>query len=236
MFAALIRRGGRRRRAARDEFAQESTLFSLSTEVPRPDERRSDDRMAVILPLARLIAGERQDFCRIRNISAGGLMAEAMSEHDVGTPVEIELHSDHRIAGTIAWTRGGNIGVKFEENVDLRALLVERRAVGVHAPRPPRLEIACGATVRIGQLYHQVSIRDISLGGMKVEINDWNCVGKEAHVTLESFRTIKGRVRWFKGGRAGIVFDRPLTFDELARWLGKRVEIASLKAGAWERG
>lgn len=236
MFAALIRRGGRRRRAARDEFAQESTLFSLSTEVPRPNERRSDDRLAVILPLARLITGDRQDFCRIRNISAGGLMAEAMAVHHVGAPVEIELHSNHSIAGTIVWVRGGNIGVKFDENVDVRALLLEPRPRGAHPRRPPRLEIVCGATVRIGRLYHQVSIRDISLGGMKVEINDWRCVGKEAHITIESFRTIKGRVRWFKGGLAGIVFDRPLSFDELAGWLGRRVEIASLKAGAWERG
>lgn len=235
MLGALIRRGKRWRRAARDEFAQESTLFSLTTEVPRPDERRSDDRLAVILPLARLLAGSKQDFCRIRNISAGGLMAEAMVEHEVGTAVEIELHSERRVPGTIVWTRGYNIGVKFDENVDLRALLMERRPVDAFPPRPPRLEIVCGATVRIGRFYHQVSIRDISLGGMKVEINDWRCVGKQAHVTIESFRTIKGRVRWFKGGLAGIVFDTPLTFDELAQWLGRRVEIASLRSGAWER-
>jgi hypothetical protein len=31
------------------------------------------------------------------------------------------------------------------------------------------------------------------------------------------------------------VFDAPLRFEELAEWLGKRLEVASMKTGAWER-
>ena len=30
--------------------------------------------------------------------------------------------------------------------------------------------------------------------------------------------------------KAGIVFDEPLDFDELTEWVGKRLELASLKA------
>jgi hypothetical protein len=95
--------------------------------------------------------------------------------------------------------------------------------------------VTCGATVKIGDLYHKTEVRDISLGGMKVTLNDWQCVGKPVVVTVESLRPIKGRVQWYKGNSAGIVFDKPLTFDELAEWMGKRVELASLKVGAWDR-
>ncbi len=42
-------------------------------------------------------------------------------------------------------------------------------------------------------------------------------------------------MRWYKSGFAGIVFDKPLGFEELAEWMGKRLEVASLRTGAWDR-
>src|SRR3546814_2045859 len=84
----------------------------------------------------------------------------------------------------------------------------------------------CGASVRLGKLYHKVEVRDISQGGVKVRINDWTCVGKPAVVTVENLRPVKGIIRWYREGHAGIIFDKPLSFQELAEWLGKRVEVA----------
>ena len=49
-------------------------------------------------------------------------------------------------------------------------------------------------------------------------------------VVVESLRPIKGEIRWFSDRRAGIVFHKPLEFEELAEWVGKRLELASLKA------
>ena len=73
-------------------------------------------------------------------------------------------------------------------------------------------------------------MRDISLGGLKVYLGDRECLGRDVVVTVESLRPIKGSVRWLSDGFAGIVFNRPLTFEELAEWLGKRIEVASLRA------
>ncbi len=235
MLQALIRRKIARRGCNADEFAEESTLFSLSTDVPRPTERRTDDRLQAILPVAKLVTADSNHFCRIKNISAGGLMAEIATPQQVGEPVNIEFNSEQRIPGTIVWTRTGSIGVKFSRNIDLRELLANRRLRGAVAARPPRLEVTCGATVQIGKLYHKVEVKDISLGGMKVALNDWQCAGKDVIVTIESLRPVRGKIRWYKGGFAGIVFDSPLSFDELAEWMGKRLEVASLRTGAWDR-
>ena len=65
---------------------------------------------------------------------------------------------------------------------------------------------------------------------MKVEPIEEYCVGKKVIVVVESLRPVKGEVRWFADRRAGIVFDKPLRFDELTEWVGKRLELASLKA------
>ena len=55
-------------------------------------------------------------------------------------------------------------------------------------------------------------------------------LGSKVTVVVESLKPIKGEVRWYSERRAGIVFDKPLDFEELAEWVGKRLEVASLKA------
>ena len=234
MLQALIRRkiGGA---SVPDEFAEESTVFSLSTEVPRPTEGRTSERLQTMLPAAKLVTNGRNYFCRIKNISAGGLTAEVAAPIEAQARVAIEFNSEQQIHGTVVWTRAGLVGVKFDNDADLRRLLGGSTAPDGMHPRPPRLEVSCGATVRIGRLYHTVEVRDISLGGMKVALRDWQCAGKDVVVTIESFRSIRGRVRWYEGGLAGIVFDKPLGFDELAAWMGKRLEIAALRTSACER-
>jgi hypothetical protein len=235
MFGGLIRRRAALR-VSEDEFAAESTLFSLTTEVPRPTEQRTDPRFHALLPVTKLVTEDGgQHLARIKNISAGGMMVEGTGPVETGTSIYIEMGDNRRIPGAIVWTRGTAMGVKFDQKVDLRELLGSRRPRHGFMPRPPRLDVTCGATVKIGRLYHRAEVRDISFGGIKVEINDWQCVGKPVVITIESLRPLKGRVRWYKAGRAGIVFDEPLSFEELAEWMGKRVEVASMKSGAWDR-
>ena len=53
MFGSLIRRKQTQRPLGEDDIAFESTTFSLSTALPRPSERRSDERMIAMLRVAR---------------------------------------------------------------------------------------------------------------------------------------------------------------------------------------
>jgi hypothetical protein len=230
MFGQLIRRKASHAPAPVPEVALESMIFSLTTDVPRPTDSHADERLLAILPVAKVLADEWQDLCRIRNITAGGLMAETTSYHEAGVPLLVELNSNQRIRGNLVWTRDTIIGIKFDQNIDIREILANRRPRIGFRPRPARLDIQCSATIRIEGLYHQVEVQDISLGGIKVRLRDRDCVGKDVLVTVESLRPIKGTIRWYREGMAGIVFQHALTFEEVAEWLGKRIEVASLKA------
>ena len=230
MFEALIRRKKANLDAHDIESVFESTTISLSTAVPRPEERRGDDRVSSMLRVAKLTdAGGSSQLIKVRNMSAGGLMAMVGQLPSVGDTVDIEL-SSQKIPATVVWTREGTAGFKFDQNVDLGELLAGRKPRHGFRARPPRLDIACKASVRIGKVYYGVDVHDVSLGGMKVEPIEEYCVGKKVVVVVESLRPIKGEVRWFADRRAGIVFDRPLDFEELSEWVGKRLELASLKA------
>src|SRR5262245_10437811 len=230
MFGSLIRRKQTQRPLGEDDVAFESTTFSLSTAVPRPSERRTDERLIAMLRVAKLSDAQgRNQLIRVRNVSAGGLMAEVGHPVEVGDIVEIEL-SSQQVPSTVVWIREGTAGFKFDQNIDLGELLAGRKPRHGFRPRPPRLEVNCKANVKLESSYYTVDVHDISLGGMKVEPIEEYCLGKKVVVVVESLRPVRGEVRWFAERKAGIVFDQPLRFEELAEWVGKRLEMATLKA------
>ena len=228
MFGSLIRR-----KLARpfelDDAAFESTTFSLSTAVPRPTERRREERILPTLCIVKLEGEGGEQLIRARNISAGGMMCEVARPVTVGDKVELEFNSQ-KIPSTVVWTRDGTAGFKFDDNIDLGELLAGRKPRHGFRPRPPRLQVQCKANVRVGKTYYNCDVHDISLAGMKIEPIEEYCLGKQVVVVVESLRPIKGEVRWYSERRAGIVFDKPLRFEELSEWIGKRLELASLKA------
>ena len=233
MFGSLIRRKPARS-SDLDDALFGSTTFSLTTTVPRPTERRRVERILPTACIVKLTTKDGEHLMRARNVSAGGLMAEVGRPVAVGDRVELEL-SSQKIPSTVIWIREGTAGFKFDENVDLGELLAGRKPRHGFRPRPPRLQVQCKASVRIGKTYYNCDVHDISLGGMKIEPVEEYCLGKKVVVVVESLRPISGEVRWYSDRRAGIVFDKPLTFEELAEWIGKRLELASLKASYTNR-
>jgi hypothetical protein len=229
MFGSLIRKKAETV-WNEDDDAFDSTTFTLSTAVPRPCERRTDGRLLPTLRVAKLVGENKEQLVRVRNISAGGLMAEtAHAPPQIGEHILIEL-SSQKIPSSVVWIREGMVGLKFDQNVDLGELLAGRKPRHGFRPRPPRLDVSCKASIRVGKVYYTVDVHDISLGGMKVEPIEEYCVGKDVIVVVESLRPIRGQVRWFADRKAGIVFDKELEFEELSEWVGKRLELASLKA------
>ena len=230
MFADLIRRTFYGQAFSNSDAAFESTTVSLSTAVPRPAERRSGERVSAMLRSGKLMsANGSQQLVKVKNLSAGGVLVVVTRAPVVGDEVTIELSSE-RIPATVVWIRDDMAGLKFEQNIDLGELLAGRKPRHGFRARPPRLQIPCKASVRVGKTYYTVDVHDISLGGIKVEPIAEYCVGKKVLVVVESLRPVKGEVRWYRDRRAGIVFDSPLDFDELSEWVGKRLELASLKA------
>jgi hypothetical protein len=230
MFDSLIRRKFGSQTIGSSDAAFESTTVSLSTAVPRPTERRNDERLSAMLRVGKLTdAAGNQQLIKVKNLSAGGIMALVTKLPAVGDQVAVELSSE-AIPATVVWTREDMAGLKFDQNIDLGELLAGRKQRHGFRARPPRLQIPCKASVRVGKTYYTVVVHDISLAGIKVAPIEEYCVGKKVIVVVESLRPTKGEVRWYSERRAGIVFDQPLDFDELSEWVGKRLELASLKA------
>jgi len=95
---------------------------------------RNDSRDSLFLMAdfrASGISGVHQ--VRVRNLSAGGLMAEFPKELDQGLPVEFDVRGIGWVPGKVAWCTAGRIGVAFDHQIDP---MLARKPVG-HGGKTP---------------------------------------------------------------------------------------------------
>lgn len=100
----------------------------------RAAPRTSMFLQATILCMA---SGERYPL-RVRNISAGGLMADCSHEFSPGDRVELDVRGVRQQAGQIAWAGHGKLGVSFDDPINPS---LARRPVTTESGTP-RLQVA----------------------------------------------------------------------------------------------
>lgn len=90
--------------------------------------KRELDRDSMFLKaILRFVDGEDCGEVRIRNLSAGGLMAEAPVITKRGDRVELELRNIGRVTGYVAWVAQGRLGIAFDHPIDPK---LARKPVG----------------------------------------------------------------------------------------------------------
>jgi PilZ domain-containing protein len=199
--------------------AVEETTFSFSQQAPEKSDRRKQSRQISILRVGTLIVDGRRELCLVRNISAGGLMAHAYSTLQLGQRVEAELKSGQSIPGKVAWIEKATVGIAFDQPIDLEDMLTNQTGPNGEKPRLPRVEVDSLATLRVGARIYGANTRDISQGGVKLEMDEAVPVGTEVVLTLDQFRPVKGTVRWCQEGLCGVEFHSTIPFQELMTWL-----------------
>ncbi|WP_187334399.1 PilZ domain-containing protein [Novosphingopyxis iocasae] len=95
---------------------------------------RDKDRDSLFLQADVRIPGKcNATRVRIRNLSAGGLMAEAPVEVERGDVVHVDLRNVGDVSGKVAWTAEGRFGVAFDHPIDPKQV---RKPVGSADTRP----------------------------------------------------------------------------------------------------
>ncbi len=84
--------------------------------------KRSDDRNSLLLKaVVRFPATAMEREVRVRNLSSGGLMAEAPIQAIRGSVVEVNLKNLGWITGKVAWVAESRFGIAFDYPVDPKA-------------------------------------------------------------------------------------------------------------------
>lgn len=134
----------------------------------------------------------------------------------------IEIDSDNAISGKIIWTNDLLIGVQFDQPIDVSRILRRQSDDSKgRTHRMPRLNISCSARLLVGSVSREVTIRDISQGGAKIEA-EFLRMGDQVTIAIYGLGTSRGVVCWSDSGNAGISFDTPIAFSQLATWASRQ--------------
>ena len=198
------------------------TIYSLSGDVPVADAPTGGEEDVALWPGA-LTSGSVRRACSIRKLSAGGAILHCDHEVAIGERLELELMNGEHLAGRVVWRSGGEVGISFDTQIDVFAIIAqdivsqpgERR-------RMPRVELACTALLDLNGRSHPVTTRDVSQGGVKLDVPFPLSPEEKVTVTLDGLRPVEGVVRWSAGNLAGIAFLPELRWQELMLWLKDR--------------
>jgi hypothetical protein len=201
------------------------TGVSFSRDMPIPEhERRRNDRQISIYRVATIRTGGFHGLCLIRNISAGGLMGTVDRMLPVSASARIEISSGNPINGQIVWTKDLLIGVQFDQAIDVMQILNAHSEGVAGRTRRMRLNITSAARILVGGISRDVQLVDISQGGAKIEA-DYLRPGDQVVIAINGLDACRGVICWSDGGRAGISFNAPIAFHQLAGWASRQESL-----------
>ena len=198
------------------------TVYSLSGDVPAIDDMVEDGDSSVLQP-GSIVVGTIRQICSIRKISAGGAVLHVDMAVEEGERLELELEDGQHLDGTIVWRSGAEVGLRFDESIDVLPILARNLASQPgERRRMPRVEIACPALLETGSRSELVTTRDIAQGGAKIETTLPLELDQKVTITPDGLRPIEAVVRWTQGSITGIAFQPELGWQELMPWLRAR--------------
>jgi len=208
------------------------TVYSLSGEVPLVEVPDEEADPSVLQPGA-LVSGSIRQVCLIRKIGAGGAILHADIPAEVGRRLELELETGEHLDGQIVWQRGLELGLRFDEAIDVLPILA-RNLVSQPGERRrmPRIEMSCPARLETGPRNLLATVRDISQGGAKIESPFPIELDQKVVLTPEGLQPLSGRTVWVDGCVAGISFAPELDWQALMPWLRVRRELPEMRSVA----
>lgn len=100
-----------------------------------PDVKRGQNRDSLFVKavLRFPVSGDEREV-RVRNISSGGLMAEAPLRTPRGDPIEVHLRNIGWVSGKVAWVAESRFGIAFDYPIDPKMMSM-RENTGYEIPR-----------------------------------------------------------------------------------------------------
>jgi len=110
------------------------------------ETRQVERDSLLLLAQLRVDGGDKEYRVKVRNLSAGGMMAEGDAPVSRGSLISIELRNVGWVDGSVAWKQDDRFGIAFVEEIDpkLARAPVAAGAPDLAAPRFTRPPIAAG--------------------------------------------------------------------------------------------
>jgi hypothetical protein len=197
---------------------------------PRRHPRTTVFKAATIYPVLR-DAG-----FPIANVSQFGVMGRCALPLSLSQCVHLTFDDREYVPAEVRWAQGDRYGLQFAEpRVDLPGIpqdeLVRDPAADGLRPRAPRFPVDLPATLITTLPMMPGLVRNISRGGMLIEVRTRLREGGRLLVKMRDQPTFIGRIQWSKLGCAGLEFAHELSGEIRADGERPAEAVAGDRAG-----
>lgn len=195
------------------------TTLVVGDRLPWPDDSCFGQEKGRLDSSAIYISGSRR-LCSIRKISALGATVATDLAPALGESASVELPSGQRAGGRIAWTERNELGVRFDDRIDVIALLNRNLVSQARERRTmPRIEVRAPVHVKCGGHFYLATLRNISARGLQIEGDELPAVGAYVSVLVEGLNIPPGEVVWRRSKLAGIEVMEELSWASIIPWV-----------------
>jgi hypothetical protein len=195
------------------------TIFVMGDCLPWPDDASTPVEAGPLDPAILHDSAARRQ-CSIRKISPLGATICGQLPKTPGDQIAIELVTGQRPAGIVEWVKGGETGIRFNQPVDVLALInrnlvsqpIERRTM-------PRVELRCPIYFQCGGSLSPAVMRNVSARGMQIEGEQLPAAGTYISLFLEGLIIPPGEVAWMNGGLAAVELFEELSWSSIMPWI-----------------
>jgi hypothetical protein len=201
--------------------------FDHNSSDPGPWAERAPRTVTTLMVGKLICSGAGEQLCRVRNISATGMMLESPFPLRESDRIVVELRGGPVLEGEIKWVSSGRAGVQFHEAIDVEEVLATakgsspaarlRRAV----PRAPRFAIASNARLVCNGVSHSVLMENISQSGARVRLSNQPDLDRVMTLVVPGLSPRSCTVRWAEDDSAGVAFIEMIPYAELSAWLNE---------------
>lgn len=188
-------------------------LGAENTKAYEGEERRSAPRYTSLIRSAKLVCGQGEFICVVRDVSSAGISLRTF--HALPTDQNLTLELQNGEAYELVETRrsGREASYRFD-----RPAVVERL---VHETwnfpkRQLRLNIEIPLVLSSLTSRGKAMTVNLSQQGARVECDALFAIDESLRVTSDSFREIRAKVRWRKNLNYGLVFENTFSLRDFA--------------------
>lgn len=194
------------------ETAAIDTLADAQPHNP-PVEQRASPRFFSLIRAAKLISGEGEFICVVRDVSSLGVRLRCFHKPPREPKMGLELQNGDVLTIERVREDGEEASFRFASEVSVERLVQES---SLYPRRPLRLNVAIPLTLRTQAGVAAALSRNLSQQGCRVETPMPLSLGQA--VTLEGGHLpgIRAKVRWRREGAFGLVFDDTFSLRDFA--------------------
>lgn len=190
-------------------------------------EERATPRFTLLIRTAKLICGNAEYLCVIRDVSAEGISVRLFHPIPEADEMILEMQTGERHPVNSVWQNPGEAGFQFDTPVDVEQMI--RRSS--HFPKR-ELRFAAEMPIRlvVPGLRHHAVLYNVSQQGAMIESGERLAIAQTFRIEGRNLPDIEAKVRWRKGEQYGLIFDTTFRLHDLAQivhMLQKRTPAAS---------